>query len=77
MGNWLKYRKCEEGAGGDPGGNNDPVIDPPPSDPPADPPPADPPADPDPAKGYWPDDWQSRLSKGDDKLAKQFGRFAS
>jgi hypothetical protein len=27
--------------------------------------------------GYWPDDWQSRLSKGDEKLAKQFGRYAS
>lgn len=29
------------------------------------------------AKGYWPDDWVTRVSKGDEKLAKQLGRYAS
>lgn len=31
----------------------------------------------DPAKGYWPDDWVTRVSKGDEKIAKQIGRYAS
>lgn len=31
----------------------------------------------DPAKGYWPEDWVTKLAKGDDKLAKRFSRFAS
>lgn len=29
------------------------------------------------AKGYWPDDWQGRVSKGDDKRAKALGKFHS
>lgn len=29
------------------------------------------------AKGYWPDDWASRLAKGDDKRAKDLGKFQS
>ncbi len=28
-------------------------------------------------KGYWPDDWLTRVSKGDEKVAKQLGRYAS
>ena len=28
-------------------------------------------------KGYWPEDWQARVSKGDEKLAKLAGRYAS
>lgn len=29
------------------------------------------------AKGYWPDDWLARITKGDEKVAKQLGRYAS
>lgn len=29
------------------------------------------------AKGYWPDDWLSKVSKGDAKAAKDFGKFQS
>lgn len=29
------------------------------------------------AKGYWPEDWLSKVSKGDEKLSKQLGRYAS
>lgn len=29
------------------------------------------------AKGYWPDDWLNRVSKGDEKLSKRLGRYAS
>jgi len=28
-------------------------------------------------KGYWPDDWVSRVSGGDEKLAKRFSRYQS
>lgn len=28
-------------------------------------------------KGAWPDDWLERVSKGDEKVAKQLGRYAS
>ncbi len=28
-------------------------------------------------KGYWPDNWLERVSKGDEKAAKQLGRYAS
>jgi len=35
---------------------------------------AQPPEEP---KGAWPDDWRDRLSKGDEKLLKQFGRYQS
>lgn len=30
-----------------------------------------------PAKGVWPEDWVSRMSKGDEKVANQFKRYAS
>lgn len=30
-----------------------------------------------PTKGYWPDDWLTRVSKGDEKIAKQLGRYQS
>lgn len=29
------------------------------------------------SKGFWPDDWQTRVAKGDEKLSKMAGRFAS
>lgn len=29
------------------------------------------------AKAYWPADWLAKVSKGDEKLAKQFGQYAS
>lgn len=29
------------------------------------------------AKAYWPDDWLARVSKGDEKRAKDFGKFQS
>jgi hypothetical protein len=29
------------------------------------------------AKGYWPEDWREKASKGDEKLLKRFGRYAS
>lgn len=35
---------------------------------------ADPPVE---QKGYWPEDWLSKISKGDEKLSKQFGQYAS
>lgn len=35
---------------------------------------ATPPAEP---KGYWPDDWRSRASKGDEKLLSRFSRYGS
>lgn len=31
----------------------------------------------DPAKGYWPDDWLAKVSKGDEKISKQLGRYQS
>lgn len=30
-----------------------------------------------PAKGYWPDDWAQRISKGDDKRLQRISRYAS
>lgn len=41
--------------------------------------PADPAATPDAADkpGYWPADWREKASKGDEKLAKRFSRYAS
>lgn len=29
------------------------------------------------AKGYWPDDWLAKVSKGDEKISKQLGRYQS
>lgn len=55
----------------------DPPASPPASEPAAAPAPAAP-ADPAPEpKSYWPDDWQTKLSKGDEKIAKRLGRYAS
>ena len=34
-------------------------------------------AKPDDVKAYWPADWREKASKGDEKLAKRFGRYAS
>lgn len=34
-------------------------------------------AKPDESKGYWPEDWRVKASKGDEKLLKRFERYAS
>lgn len=68
---WLKVNNKEGDDGGDPedtGGGGDSG-----GDPSGD---GDGGGDP-PDKGAWPEDWQSRLAGGDEKLLKQFGRYQS
>jgi len=78
----------EDGEGGSSGGGDPapdaPAVpaapDPKPADPapPADPKPIDPkPEDPADPKGYWPDDWVTKVAKGDEAVAKRLSRYAS
>src|SRR6185503_7235267 len=88
---WLRFvlREQANGDGGTGGGGGDPAPAPAASaptptpaptggDPAPTPTPAPAPAgNGEPGQSTWPDDWQSRLAKGDSKLAARFQRYAS